>query len=280
MRDAKSDSLLSGPPTGSAKDASSNRNQHNKMQNYCKTIGALAAASALVAGNASAEVEYEMHAGYSSEYLWRGIDLGDNLAEVGLDVATEYEGWGLSAGMWAAAYDASATTGNQVDNEIDFYGEVSRDLGWATLSMGYIYYWQMGALGVDDQEIYFGASRDFGWATLSFTYFWDLAENQSTRPTPINGTGGNNGYTETSLSRSWELNPCLTLNTSTALGFLLEGWNAVHWTTKASLDWGFTENAKLSPYLAVSIELDDEDRTQWSEMGNEFVAGCMLSVGF
>ena len=49
------------------------------MQNYCKTIGALAAASALVAGNAQAEVEYEIHTGYSSMYLFRGLDLGEIL---------------------------------------------------------------------------------------------------------------------------------------------------------------------------------------------------------
>ena len=51
------------------------------MQNYCKTIGALAAASALVAGNASAEVEYTLGTGYTSEYLWRGANLGEDLVE-------------------------------------------------------------------------------------------------------------------------------------------------------------------------------------------------------
>ena len=39
----------------------------------------LAAASALVAGNASAEVEYELHTGYTSEYLFRGLNLGQDL---------------------------------------------------------------------------------------------------------------------------------------------------------------------------------------------------------
>ena len=78
------------------------------MQNYCKTIGALAAASALVAGNASAEVEYELHAGYTSEYLFRGLDLGHDLVEAGVDVATEWNGLGLSAGAWYGSFDATA----------------------------------------------------------------------------------------------------------------------------------------------------------------------------
>mgnify|MGYP007038417247 CR=1 FL=1 len=54
------------------------------MQNYCKTIGALAAASALVAGNASAEVEYTLGTGYTSEYIFRGENLGEDLVEASL----------------------------------------------------------------------------------------------------------------------------------------------------------------------------------------------------
>ena len=38
------------------------------MRNYSKTVGALAAASALVAGNAMAEVEGEVHVGYANMY--------------------------------------------------------------------------------------------------------------------------------------------------------------------------------------------------------------------
>ncbi len=239
------------------------------MQHYCKTIGALAAASALVAGTASAEVEYEIHTGYTSEYLWRGIDLGDDLFEVGLDAATEYNGFGLSAGAWAGFYDSPATADN-VDLEVDFYGEVNRDFGFATLGVGYIYYWQTGPLGVDDQEVYFTASRDLGFASASLTYFWDICENN----------GGNDGYSEFALSRSWELSPCVALNATSTLGFLTEGVEWVHWTNKVSLDWGFAEHAKLSPFVALSIALGDEASTVWAQTDNEFVAGSMLSVGF
>ena len=241
------------------------------MQNYCKTIGALAAASALVAGNASAEIEYEIHTGYTSEYIFRGIDRGDDLFEVGVDAATEYNGIGVSAGVWSGFFDAPAA--GQINNETDFYGEVSYDFGWATLATGYIYYWNMGGTngGVDDQEIYFSASRDLGFAEASITYFWDLAENG----------GGNDGYTELALGRSFELNPCLTLNVGTNLGWCLES-GADHltaWTSKASLDWGFVENAKLSPFIALSIALG-EGMGYWAQTDNEFVAGSMLSVSF
>ena len=176
------------------------------MHNYCKTIGALAAASALVAGNAQAEVEYELHAGYSSEYLFRGLDLGQNLTEVGVDAAYDWNGLSISGGVWAATFNdaqqryTGGPTGNQMDNEIDWYAQVSKDFGFANLSVGYIYYWNMGGFGEDAQEVPFTISRDFGWANIYLTYFWS-----------VDGPN-NNGYTELGGSHSWELNPCLSLN--------------------------------------------------------------------
>ena len=241
------------------------------MQNYCKTIGAMAAASALVAGTASAEVEYEIHAGYTSEYIFRGIDLGDHLTEVGLNATTEYNGVGLSAGIWAAAFDSSFNTGNQVDNEVDTYVEASYDFGFLTGAIGYIYYWNMGSLGADNQEIYFSASRDFGWASASLTYYWDIDDASG---------GDTDGYTELALSRSWELNQCVTLNVGTNLGYLTEGGEFTAWTTKASLDWGFVDRAKLSPFVAFALALGESSNTNWAQTDNEFVGGCILSVGF
>ncbi len=245
------------------------------MQNYCKTIGALAAASALVAGNASAiELEYELHTGYSSMYLWRGLDLGDDLIEVGADVATEWNGLGLSAGAWYGSFDAPIG-GLQIDSDkLDLYAEVSKDLGFMTASVGYISYifnqshFNEDVLNLDNaQEIYFGISRDLGFANASLTYFWDVETD-------------NEGYSELALSRGFELSPCLTLNVGTNVGYLVEGGDFSAWTTKASLDWGFVENAKLSPFVALSIALGESSESAWHSTDNELVAGSMLSVSF
>lgn len=248
------------------------------MQNYCKTIGALAAASALVAGNANAEVEYELHTGYSSEYLFRGLDLGDDLIEVGADVATEWNGLGLSAGAWYGSFDAAATVLGQdvqIDtDELDLYAEVSKDLGFLKASVGYISYIYNQAESNEEfanlnnqQEVYFSVARDFGFANASLTYFWDVE-------------GENDGYSELALSRSFELSPCLALNAGTNIGYLVEQGQATAWTTKLALDWGFAEHAKLSPFVAVSVALSDDNDTAYLGSGNEFVAGSMLSVSF
>jgi hypothetical protein len=255
------------------------------MQNYCKTIGALAAASALVAGNANAEVEYELHTGYSSQYLFRGLDLGNDLVEVGVDVATEWNGFGLSAGAWYGSFNetvnlATAGPARPLDtdfDELDLYAEVSKDLGFLTASVGYIAYiksessingFYPASYSSDDaQEVYFSVARDFGFANASLTYFWGVE-------------GENDGYSELALSRSFELSPCLALNVGTNIGYLVEQGQATAWTTKVALDWGFAEHAKLSPFVAVSVALSDDNDTAYLGSGNEFVAGSMLSVSF
>ena len=233
------------------------------MKNYCKTIGALTAASALVAGNASAEVEYEIQTGYTNQYLFRGLDLGDNLVEVGADVATEWNGLDLSAGAWYGSF----ANGNNDFDELDLYGEVSKDLGFASLAVGYISYQNLRALGDDAQEVYFSASKEFFGVDFSLTYFWDIETD-------------NDGYTELGASKGFELSPCLTLNTGATLAYLCEESEFAHLTAKVSLDWAFTETATISPFVAASWGLTSEAGNTHSAADEEFVGGTMLSVSF
>ena len=239
------------------------------MQNYCKTIGALAAASALMAGTASAEVEYEIHTGYSSMYLFRGLDLGDDLVEAGFDVASEWNGLGLSAGAWYGSFsnNGAATVSDQDFDELDVYGEVSKDLGFVTAAVGYIWYNNTRALGDDRQEVYFSASKEFYGFDASLTYFWDIETD-------------NDGYAELAVGKGFELSPCLTLNTGVTLAYLAEESEFAHVTAKVSLDWAFTETATVSPFVAHSWGLNNEGGNTHSNAAEEFVTGALLSVSF
>ena len=241
------------------------------MKNYCKTIGALTAASALVAGNASAEVEYEIHTGYTNQYLFRGLDLGDNLVEVGADVATEWNGLDLSAGAWYGSFSPntdSYNVGPDADgDELDVYAEVSKDLGFATAAVGYIYYMNQRNILDDAQEVYFSLAKEFFGVDFSLTYFWDIETD-------------NDGYTELGASKGFELSPCLTLNTGATLAYLCEESEFAHLTAKVSLDWAFTETATISPFVAASWGLTSEAGNTHSAADEEFVGGTMLSVSF
>jgi uncharacterized protein (TIGR02001 family) len=235
------------------------------MRNYCKTIGALAAASALAAGTASAQLEYEIHTGYTNEYLFRGLNLGQDLVEAGLDVATSYAGLDLSAGVWYGAF----TSGGANETETDIYAEVAKDLGFATAAVGYIYYsYPQSSVGADAQEIYFSLSREFFGFDASLTHFWGIR-------------GDNDGYTELALGKSIPLNNCLSLSTGLALGYYFEQSEFAHLTAKVALDYAFTETAVLSPFVAGSLSLSDAPAAPINAGAkNEFVGGVMLSVGF
>jgi hypothetical protein len=243
------------------------------MQNYCKTIGALAAASALVAGNASAEVEYNLGTGYTSEYLWRGANLGEDLVEATVSATTEWNGFGWTAGAWYGSYDRNEFDDTDVVeydvDELDLFAEVSKDLGFVTAGLGYIYYMNEDTYNIvdDSQEVYVKLSRDLGFASAYAAYYWDVE-------------GDNDGYSELGLSRGFELNQCLTLNLGTNIGYMWEDDQDTSWTTKASLDWGFAESAKLSPFVALAVQLTDDNDNYTSGFGNELVGGCMLSTSF
>lgn len=245
------------------------KNNNNTMQNYCKTIGALAAASALVAGNASAEVEYEIHTGYSTDYIFRGLDFGTDLIEVGIAASTEVSGFGVSAGAWYATWDNAPGD----FEELDLFAEVSKDLGFATAAIGYIYYHfpnAVGASGFDSQEVYFSASKELFGVDTSLTYFWEIEDADS----------GFDGYLELGASKGIELSSCLTLNTGATLGYLVEESDLAHLTTKVSLDWAFTETATLSPYIAHSWALSDTPTSFYEGSENQFYGGLSVAVSF
>ena len=267
--------LIIDRQSGRPKDESSNRNQQHKMHNYCKTIGALAAVSALAAGNVSAEVEYELHTGYSNEYLFRGRNLGQDLVEVGADVKGQYAGLDLRAGAWYGNVQNAQIVGpNNVSfDQLNLYAGVGKDLGFATGEVGYISRQysndldSIASLYDNEQEIFFSLSRQFWGVDTSIAYFWDIEED-------------NDGYAELALNKGWELSPCVTLNTGGDVGYLAEQGQFTAITLRTSLDWGFANNAKLSPFIAYSIALSDDWDTAYFGSKNQFIGGVMLSVGF
>ena len=163
------------------------------MRKHTKIIGAMAAASALLAGYASAELEGEVHVGYSSEYEFRFVDLGDDLVEAGVDLSYDAGFVGLSAGAWYGSVD------NQFDsfNELDLYAAISKELGPVNLELGYIYYGFDATGSTDTQEVYLSATYNLPWEiALSATYYYDF-------------DAANGWYLQPELSKSFKFNDCL-----------------------------------------------------------------------
>jgi hypothetical protein len=239
-------------------------NNNKTMQNYYKTIGALVVASAFAAGNASAEVESDLHVGFSNAYMFRGVKIGTDLVEAGLNVATEYNGLGISGGLWHGTFKDN---NNESFTELDIYGAISKEFSFATLAVGVIHYDNERNFDVDYSEIYLSASRQFYGLDASLTIFGEIEGDTET-------------YSEAKVGKSFELSPCLTLNTGATLGYLWEVREFSHLGFKASLDYAYSETATVSPFVSYDLPLTGNNDTVYDETDNEFNAGVMLSVSF
>ncbi len=260
------------------------------MRKHTKYVGALAAASALVAGYASAEIEGEVHVGYSSLYEFRFVDLGSDLIEAGVDVSYEIQdGLGVSAGAWYGSVNDSQTFGNSF-NELDLYAAVSKQLGPVSLELGYIYYYFSDTPGtLDTQEVYLGASYEVAWGiTAGATYYYDFDSN-------------NGWYLQPEISKSFEFNDCLALNLSAGVGVAdghglqvsdklgangtADGFQG--WFVKAELPWEFREGVTLAPYVKY-VDAESKLVSDTPIVGGtgtlggreHLIAGVKLSVGF
>ncbi len=263
------------------------------MRNYSKTVGALAAASTLVAGYASAEIEGEVHVGYHNMYEFRFVDFGNDLIESGVDVAADFGAFGLSAGAWYASFDSVNAAGGTMfganADELDLYAAASYSVGDLTLELGYIYYYfpdiSTAAGFSNTQEIYLGASYELPFG-LSFgsTWYYDFDE--------LNGW-----YWDNSIGYSIEFNECLSLDLGAGFAFAdghggqgssklgvtpgstADGFQG--WYLSAALPWEFREGVTLTPY----VKYTDGDGGLVTDLygtgGQEYlVGGVTLAVGF
>ncbi|GAA5482313.1 TorF family putative porin [Haloferula sargassicola] len=260
------------------------------MRNYCKTVGALAAASTLVAGYASAELEGEVHVGYTNMYEFRFVDLGNDLVDAGVDVAYSMGDLSFSAGAWYATWDTDNATqatstllgGPAINNdELDLYGGVSYGIGDVTLELGYIYYYFPDA-GANTQEVYLGASYDLPFGvSLGSTFYYDF-------------DAFDGWYWDTSLGYTIEFNDCLSLELGAGVGFAdgqglqlsatsptgtADGFQG--WYLTAALPWEFREGVTLTPYVKYTDGDSDLITDLYATSGQEYlIGGVKLAVSF
>jgi len=258
------------------------------MRKYTKTVGALAAASALVAGYASAgDLEGftgEVHVGYHNIYDFRFVDLGADLVEAGVDVNYALnQDWSLKAGAWYGSVNDSSSIAGSF-NELDLYAAVATSLGPVDLELGYIFYSYPDSNASDTQEVYLSAFTDIVWGiTAGGTYYYDFDEN-------------NGWYFQPEIRKSFELNQCLKLNLSAGIG-IADGLNyqvdanplsvGSHdgyqgYFLKAELPWEFRDGVTLAPYVKYTdADGDLAGDINSIEGGQDHINfGVKLSVGF
>ena len=258
--------------------------QKKYMRNYNKTIGALAAITALSAGVASAEIEGEVYAGYASSYNFRGIELGDNLAESGLNLSydcqlTQGE---FNVGVWYGSTNDSKNS--IIDDQLQTSVSWSKELGFLDLSVGFINYDFKGSSGVGDfttSEVFLTLSKElYEGIRASVSTFYDVDL--------VNGW-----YFEGALSKSFALTECINLDLAAGAsfyqsyetplaGFASDGFN--HWFASVALPVQARENLLITPYVRyVDVRGSQFSGGQLSNLGggdDEIIGGIRANVSF
>ncbi|MBG70962.1 MAG: hypothetical protein CMN06_12780 [Roseibacillus sp.] len=127
-------------------------------------------------GISQAEIETSFSAGYTSEYVYRGALFGDDLFDFGIEASGSGELAGLgelgvTGGIWYASFSGG--------NELDIYGEVSKDLGSFSLAVGvtnYSYFGLEPAVG-DDIEPYVSVEAEVGGVSLGVAAYYDESDS-------------------------------------------------------------------------------------------------------
>ena len=228
-----------------------------------KTSTILAIGSALALGSAQAEIESSFHVGYSTDYVFRGINqggAGEGLYEYGIDFSGDASGgttW--NAGVWRAEFADGAS------EETDIYGSVSKEFGAVDLSLGLIRY--DGSAG-DTSEIFLGAGTELSGLSLAAVIYYDV------------DAADGNMYGELSAGKSYEVGGGATLDLVASIGSTIDGGAADDYVTyglKAALSKELGENLTGSIYIAGEIT---EGRRVDNADGDDLYGGISLSYGF
>jgi len=224
-------------------------------------------ASPLLAGDfatpitAEAASPFSFATGYHTTYVWRGIDFGNEMADWSLEASKTVGSFDLTAGVWGA--NVFTLNGG---SEVDLYASASKDLGFATLDLGYIFYYFDGATANNTQEAYLSLGKDVAGVSLSATYYYDF---------DLTGSS----YLEFGASKTLTLGGFGDLDLSVALGFDAEDANFTHVQPTISKSFDLNSEVSLTPYVSYSYAIEDTDSAQ-NARKDEFIAGISLGFSF
>ena len=219
----------------------------------------LAFFSALSADKVAAEdIGAEVSVGYDTDYMFRGVNLGEDLLWSDVNVSTTLtDGLDLGVGAWYATVADDA--GN---DELDIYAGLSTSMGDISLDLGATYYYYPDPVaGEGTLEFGVGFGTSAGPFDLSLGLYYDIDLEAA--------------YYEVGAATSFDLTDTMAVDVGGAIGNA-DGDTLTALTFTIGVPITLSDSASLSPYVGVNIPLDDyediEDDTIYS--------GLSLTVGF
>lgn len=213
----------------------------------------LAGLSLVALGTAAAEIESKFHAGYSTDYVFRGVNQNNfvgsdsGLFEAGLDFSGAADcGFDWNAGIWLADF------GNDAEQR-NFYGSVAKSFSVVKLELGAIRY-DRDFFVDDTTELFLGASTEFNGIGLSGRVYYDVDANDGAT------------YGELIAGKTFELAAEAQLNVSVHYATTLADYDAANYysygvrvTASKTITEGLVGNVYIAGEITEGHDLDNDD---------------------
>lgn len=219
----------------------------------------LAFFSALSADEVAAEdIGAEVSVGYDTDYMFRGVNLGQDLLWSDVNVSTSLsDGLDLGVGAWYA--NVADDAGN---DELDIYAGLSTSMGDMSVDLGATYYYYPDpTAGEGTLEFGIGLGTSAGPIDLSLGLYYDIDLEAA--------------YYEVGAATSFDLTDTMAVDVGGAIGNA-DGDTLTALTFTIGVPITLSDSASLSPYVGVNIPLDDYE----DEFGDDIYSGLSLTVGF
>ncbi len=207
---------------------------------------------------------FSLAVGYDTKYIFRGVDFGDHLVWGSLVVPIKLTD--------KLTFTFAPWYGNIADgayDELDLVAGFTYDLGFATLGVGYTWYY-FPFSGFDTHEPNITIAKSFGKLNWFAGAYCD-----------VEADGGKEGwYFETGVNTSIPINDMISLVPEAKVSYATDyygqdGFNNV--VVKLGAPIALTKTATLTPYIAGSIALEALDAIN---QDSELIGGVSLTVTF
>lgn len=220
---------------------------------------------------------WTLYAGYESHYLYRGINYGKHLCEVGLIAPVKLsDDWTFTFAPWYGELAGGDYP------ELDLVGSLGWNTGHGTLSLNLAWYDLPGRSWstLEPGLCYEAKLGTIAGAPLVWTASVGLdvyADGGSSRPRRFGAPGW---YLETGLAATWSVTRHLSLTPELqcsygARFYGVDGWNSLG--LKLTAKYSLTSRAYLTPFIAASFAMDGLRRTGET---SHLAGGVMMNVDF